>query len=197
MFNNAIVRTPCPEMIHGITSASLGIPDHKLALSQHESYIRTLQSLGLNLTILEPDSRFPDSTFVEDVALCTPSMAVITNPGAASRNGEQVEMERVLQSFYNKLEHIETPGTLDAGDVMKTGSHYFIGISDRTNDEGAGQLLRILQKHGKTGEKIELKDMLHLKSGISFLEKGYLLSNNVFQPAPCFQEVSENRGGPG
>ena len=88
MFSTAIVRKPCPEMIHGLSFASLGSPDYKLALDQHSQYVEALRSCGLDVTVLEPDNRFPDSTFVEDVALCTSGFAVITNPGAPSRNGE-------------------------------------------------------------------------------------------------------------
>lgn len=124
MFKHAIVRTPCPEMIHGITSATLGKPDYSLALNQHKEYVETLRSLGLEITVLIPDSRFPDSTFVEDVALCAFGLSVITNPGAASRKGEEVDMERALGSFYDHIEHIESPGTVEAGDVMKSGMSY-------------------------------------------------------------------------
>jgi dimethylargininase len=83
-------------MIHGINSVTLGKPDYSLALDQHREYVEALRSLGLEVTVLGPDSRFPDSTFVEDVALCTAGLTVITNPGAASRKGEQVDMERVI-----------------------------------------------------------------------------------------------------
>ena len=58
MFKHAIVRTPCPEMIHGITSATLGKPDYSTALNQHREYVEALRSLGLEITVLEPDSRF-------------------------------------------------------------------------------------------------------------------------------------------
>jgi dimethylargininase len=135
MFKHAIVRTPCPEMIHGITSSSLGKPDYTLALNQHKQYVEALRSLGLEITVLEPDNRFPDSTFVEDVALCTAGFSVITNPGASSRKGEQVDIERILGSFYDSIEHIDAPGTLEAGDVMMTGRHFYIGFSERTNHE--------------------------------------------------------------
>jgi dimethylargininase len=180
MFKHAIVRTPCPEMIHGITSATLGKPDYSLALSQHRKYVDALRSLGLEITVLGPDSRFPDSTFVEDVALCTVELSVITIPGAASRKGEEVDMERVLVSFYDHIEHIESPGTFEAGDVMMSGSHFYIGISDRSNHEGADQLIQILEKHQMTGEKIELKKLLHLKSGMSYLEDNNLLVQHEF-----------------
>jgi dimethylargininase len=186
MFKQAIVRIPCPEMIHGITSATLGIPDYTLALSQHKEYVEALRSLGLKITILEPDSRFPDSTFVEDVALCTAGMAVITNPGAASRKGEQDDLEGVLVGFYGSIEHIETPGTLEAGDVMMAGRHFYIGISDRTNHAGADQLIHILEKHQMSGEKIEIRQLLHLKSGMSYLEDNNLLVQSELINHPAF-----------
>jgi len=187
MFKQAIVRTPCPEMINGITSSAMGTPDYNLALVQHREYVEALRSLGLEITVLEPDCRFPDSTFVEDVALCTPGMAVITNPGAAERKGEEVEMTGVLGSFYDRIEYIEAPGTLEAGDVMMAGKHFFIGISERTNHEGADQLITLLEKYQMSGEKIELKEHLHLKSGLSYLEDRNLLNVKEFAGHPSFR----------
>jgi dimethylargininase len=187
MFKHAIVRTPCPEMVDGITTASLGKPDFKLALIQHKKYIEVLQSLGLKVKILEADSKFPDSTFVEDVALCTKGMAVISNPGAESRKGEQVEMISILKSYYDKLEQIEAPGTLEAGDVMMAGSHFYIGISDRTNIKGAEMLIKILEQNGMSGEKIELKELLHLKTGVSYLENETILAQKELFSHPAFK----------
>lgn len=186
MFKNAIVRLPCPEMIQGLTSASLGKPDYDLALNQHAKYVEALQSCGLKVKVLEADSRYPDSTFVEDVALCTPTCAIVTNPGAHSRNGEKLEIEPVLRSFYDTVEFIEAPGNLDAGDVMMVGLHLYIGISERTNKEGADQLIRILEPYGMTGSNIPLKDTLHLKSGLSYLKENRLLVSGEFENHPAF-----------
>jgi dimethylargininase len=195
MFKYAIVRTPCPEMIHGITSSSQGKPDYVLALDQHKHYIHALRSLGLEVTVLEPDSRFPDSTFVEDVALCTAGLSVITNPGAASRKGEQADMESILGSFYDSVEHIKAPGTLEAGDVMMADRHFYIGISDRTNHAGADQLIHILKKYRMTGEKIEIKRLLHLKSGMSYLEDDNLLVQNGLSDHPAFKKFRKIKVG--
>jgi len=197
MFKHAIVRTPCTEMIHGITSGSLGKPDYDLALKQHKAYVDALRTLGLEVSILEPDSRFPDSTFVEDVALCTAEFAVITNPGAVSRKGEQHDMEAVLNSFYDTIEKIEVPGTLEAGDVMMTGRHFNIGISDRTDHEGADQLIQILEKHRMTGDKIELTKLLHLKSGMSYLEDNNLLIQDGLSLHPALRRFRKIKVGPG
>jgi len=187
MYKNAIVRKPCPEMINGLTAALLGIPDYQLALEQHSNYIEALQKCGLDVRILDPDSRYPDSTFVEDVALCTTSWSIITNPGAPSRNGERIEMKEILQSVMDTVEEIHVPGTLDAGDVMMCGTHFYIGISERTNPDGADQLIRILMNHKCTGEKVPLNEMLHLKSGVSYLEENKLLVSEEFKDHVAFR----------
>ncbi|MCK5794742.1 MAG: hypothetical protein KAH12_08540 [Anaerolineales bacterium] len=186
MFKNAIVRKPCPALAKGLSSASLGNPDYSKALVQHENYVAALHQCGMEVRVLEADPHFPDSTFVEDVALCTPVCAILTNPGAPSRNRETVAMKPVLQSFYSKVESIEFPGTLDAGDVMMVGKHYYIGISERTNPAGAAQLIQILEKHGMSASVVPLFEMLHLKSGLSYLEQNHLLVSGEFIKNPTF-----------
>lgn len=180
MFTKAIVRRPCRNMVNGITSATLGTPDFNKALEQHNNYIETLKKCGLDVTILDGDDRFPDSVFVEDTALLTPKCAVITNPGAQARKGEIKEMENCVKQFYTNIEHIKAPGTLDAGDIMMVDNHFYIGLSDRTNAEGATQLIDILNRNGMTGSTIPLKTMLHLKTGVSYLENNLLLAFGEF-----------------
>lgn len=186
LFKNAIVRLPCPQMTAGLSSASLGTPDYSLAIDQHAAYVEALRNCGLEVRVLEADPRFPDSCFVEDVALCTPNGAILCNPGAPMRNGEKLAMEAVLLSFYDEIEYIDFPGTLDAGDVMMVGTHFYIGISERTNIEGADQLIAILGKQGKTGSKVPLSEILHLKSGVSYLEENRLLVTVEFNDHPAF-----------
>jgi len=125
--------------------------------------------------VLEEENDYPDSTFIEDVALCSSGFAVITRPGAASRKGETAGILSVLQDYFQTIEEISAPGTLEAGDVMMTGKHFYIGISNRTNAHGASQLVKILERHGMTGSVISLKTMLHLKSGCSYLENNNML----------------------
>jgi dimethylargininase len=175
MFTNAIVRLPSSSIKEGITTAGLGKPDYILALKQHSQYTETLRKLGLVVEVLPPDELFPDSEFIEDIALCTKTLAVITNPGARSRNGETEGMPQVLSAYFNTIEKIFYPGTVEAGDIMMVGDHFFIGISGRTNNDGADQMIKILENHGFTGSKVILNKMLHLKSGVSYLENNLML----------------------
>ena len=187
MFSNAIVRVPGKSLVNGLSdSKELGLPDYDKAIIQHHSYIEVLQSCGLEVNVLESCEDYPDSTFVEDVALITPNCAIITRPGAESRRGEVEQIMAVLKSQFNNLETIEAPGTIEAGDVMMVGNHYYIGLSDRTNLQGAEQLIELLVKHGHTGSTVELKDVLHLKTGLSYIENNMLIICGEFKSDPMF-----------
>lgn len=191
MFSKAIVKTPCPEMISGISSAQLGKPDYPKALEQHQAYITALEHCGLEVWVLEPDSAFPDSCFVEDTALVTPNCAIITNPGAASRKGETKAIAEALTTFYPNLLFIEAPGTLDAGDMMMVGNHFYIGLSERTNQEGARQMISHLEVNGQSGSTVAMNEMLHLKTGVSYLEYNNLVVTGEMVTKPAFDAFNK------
>ena len=143
MFSRAIVRTPGRSMIRGLTLSNLGFPDPDLAKKQHRAYIQALESCGLEVFVMEADEDHPDSTFVEDTAILTPECAIITNPGAPSRQGEVTTVRALVERFFNRIEEIQPPGTVEGGDIMMVGSHFYIGLSERTNEEGANQVTRV------------------------------------------------------
>jgi dimethylargininase len=186
-FNHAIVRTPGKSLINGITRANLGKPDYRKALTQHVAYIKALRQCGLQVRILPPSEEYPDSTFIEDTALLTPDCAIITNPGAISRRGEIHAVKPVLQEYYSNIEEIQGPGTVEAGDIMMMGTHFFIGLSERTNKNGADQVIRILNKYGMSGSVVGLKHVLHLKTGIAYLENHNFAACGEFVHHPDFQ----------
>jgi len=188
MFSNAIVRKPGRSMIEGLTNANLGNPDYLKAVDQHESYVCALRNCGLKVTVLEADENFPDSTFVEDTAVLTPHCAIITNPGAPSRKGEISRIQKELREYYSHMEKILSPGTVDGGDIMMVGNHFYIGLSNRTNSNGAEQIIRILNKYDMSGSIIKVEKALHLKSGIAYLENNNLVVCGEFLTNPEFKK---------
>lgn len=187
-FSRAIVREPGPSFIHGITTANLGVPDYQLALRQHRAYVDTLTELGLTVISLPSDDRHPDSTFVEDTALLTPKCAIIMRPGAPTRRGETTDIEKVVAEFFGTVARIEPPGTADAGDIMMVGDHYYIGLSQRTNQHGAAQIINVLKSYGLTGSKVAFERALHLKSGVAYLENDTMLAAGDFRTRPEFKK---------
>lgn len=194
MFKNVIVRRPSQSMVNGITSAhELGKSDYELALKQHEQYIEALKFCGVEVTLLDVLEEYPDSCFVEDVAVVTKKCAIVTNPGADSRKGEEQDMINVLKKFYDDdcIEYIKMPGTIEGGDVMMVGNHFYVGISDRTNQEGARQFIKALEKHGHTGSAVDFKEVLHLKTGLAYLENNNLLVSGEFVEHPTFEKFKK------
>jgi dimethylargininase len=164
------VRRPGPNFADGLTTFVGERPDYERALAQHEAYCAALERCGLDVVRLEADIAHPDSTFVEDVAVVTADFAVVTRPGAASRSCEVAGIREPLGRFFSDLQEIAAPGTLDGGDICEAGWHFFIGISERTNEEGARQLASIVARSGYSASLVDIRGMksiLHLKSGIA------------------------------
>ena len=169
MFTRAIVRT-VPETIDaGITSANLGKPDYERACEQYARYVGALESCGLEVTVLGADERCPDSAFIEDTAVVTDRCAIIANPGAQARRGEVREVEEALSKHYENIERIVSPGTLDGGDVLQVGDHFYVGLTRRTNREGAEQLSALLHRYNFGASLVDVRRFLHLKKGGAYL----------------------------
>ncbi|MFK9092206.1 dimethylarginine dimethylaminohydrolase family protein [Bacillus salipaludis] len=191
MFKNTIVKTPGESYINGLTTSDLGSPILEKALEQHEAYIKALKICGVEVMILPSNNEFPDSTFVEDTAVLTPNFAVISNPGALSRNGEIHEMEPAVKSFYEKIYYIKSPGTLDGGDILQIEDHFYIGLSARTNLEGAEQLKQILELEDYKATIIQLDKFFHLKTGIAYLGDQTVVVAGEFIDHPDFNTYSK------
>lgn len=200
MFTTAIVRPPGANFADALTSVNLGAPDYLRALHQHALYCAALERCGLTLTRLEADEQYPDSTFVEDTAvllqahhhsLGSASCAILTRPGAVTRAGEVASIAKVLARFFPKMHAIEPPGTVDGGDICEAENHFFIGISARTNEAGAQQLEELLALYNRTSSFVDIRrmnDILHLKSGVSYLGDGRLAVIDALSEHQDFQD---------
>jgi dimethylargininase len=146
------------------------------ATEQHRQYEAALVSLGCRVEHLPVQPALPDSVFVEDTAVVVGECAVIARPGAKSRRGETATVAKTLGA-YRTLSKIVAPGTLDGGDVLQIGRRIYVGLSSRTNTDGARQLAAFLQPFGYTVQTTTVRECLHLKSAVSTLPDGRLLLN--------------------
>ena len=184
-FTRAVVRRPARSFARGLTTANLGRPDYDRMAAQHEAYVRALQSLGLRVTVLDSLEDYPDAHFVEDTAVVLPGVAVVTRPGASERRGEERAMAAVLTD-YKRITAIEAPGTLDGGDVLLAGNRAFVGLSARTNEEGARQLGEILSAEGYEWHAVPVGEGLHLKSSANHLGGRALVLTRTFASLDLF-----------
>ncbi|HLX02611.1 MAG TPA: amidinotransferase [Trinickia sp.] len=180
----ALVRPPGQTFANGLTTAALGAPDLDKALRQHRDYCDALQQCGVEVEGLAPSERYPDSTFVEDVAVIHDGRALLTRPGAPSRAGEVELIRAEIAARFSDLTEVAAPGSLDGGDVCDAGDRWFVGISARTNASGAEQLERWLAAAGRTLERVDIRELpgvLHLKSAIAYVDDGMLVATRALR----------------
>lgn len=161
--------------------------DVALAQAQHQAYEQTLVALGCHLVALPAAAEWPDSVFVEDVALVLDEVAVLTRPGAASRRGEVASVAAVLAP-YRRLLEIEAPGTLDGGDILRVGRMIYVGLSGRSNRAGIEQLNALLREEGYRVLALPLLGCLHLKSAVTQVAEDTLLLQPSFIDPMFFSE---------
>jgi dimethylargininase len=182
----AITRTPSRSLARcELSFVSRTTIDVDLAIAQHQDYERTLESLGCRVIALPALEEQPDAVFVEDVALVLDEVAVMTRPGAESRRAEGASIATVLAD-YRRLLHIEAPGTLDGGDMLRIGRAIFVGQSARSNAAGIAQLRGLLVPFGYTVHGVATRECLHLKSAVTQVAPDTLLIQPAWIDAAVF-----------
>ena len=154
------------------------------ARQQHQAYEGLLAKLGARVVSLPPEVDLPDSMFVEDPAIVLDELAVILPLGTETRRPEAFSLAHEL-SKYRKLAHVELPGTLEGGDVLRIGRRLFVGLTKRSNEEGLRQLAGILKPHAYEVIAVRVTGCLHLKSAVTSIADHALLANRAwFDTAP-------------
>ncbi|HEX3153666.1 MAG TPA: arginine deiminase-related protein [Candidatus Angelobacter sp.] len=159
--------------------------DYQKACKQHQQYETVLQNLGLELVTLCQQPQLPDAVFVEDGAVVVDEVAVIAIPARASRRGEIHTLAAALEQFKS-IEFLTGSASLEGGDVIQDGMTLYVGLSTRTNLEGATQLSGILSPHGYEVKTVKVSGCLHLSTAVSCLNPGVFLLNPLWVDTGAF-----------
>ncbi|OFV92449.1 MAG: dimethylargininase [Acidobacteria bacterium RIFCSPLOWO2_12_FULL_65_11] len=154
--------------------------------AEQRAYEAALAVAGCRVERLEAGPDMPDSVFVEDTAIVFDELAILARPGAESRRTETPAVATALRR-YRPLCTIEAPGTVDGGDVLVVGRRVFVGRSRRTNEAGIDQMQCALEPHGYQVEPVDVSHCLHLKSAVTAVGDGLLLTNPAWVPPGPFR----------
>jgi dimethylargininase len=190
-FNHALVRKPCRAIVDGIRAVDHGAPDYATVLAEHQAYVEALEAASVTVDRLPPLDAHPDSMFVEDPALVFTEGAIVMRPGAASRFDEAAAIAPDLHRHFDRVIDLPAPGFADGGDILVLQDRVMIGLSDRTNEQGADDLARCLEALGKKPVKVRTpKDVLHFKSDCSLLDETTVLSTARLAASGVFDGLS-------
>ena len=193
------MRRPVRRLSDGlVTHIERSSVDADIAMRQWEGYVRAFVDAGWKVTEVEPAPDCPDSVFVEDTVVVYGDLAVIARSGAVERRSETRGAEKAIAELGYRIAHIEAPGVLDGGDVLKHAGTVYVGRSGRTNADGIRQLTEYLAPFGATVIAVPLTKALHLKSAVTALPDGTIIGYEpvVDDPTvfPMFLPVPEEPG---
>ncbi|KAL7491070.1 hypothetical protein ACHAWT_000709 [Skeletonema menzelii] len=192
-------------------------PDEGVSLlksrEQHSNYLSILGQHVPKLICLPPLESHPDCLFVEDSMVAIQDTVVLTRMGHESRRGEvddsikgvlydqlglrnvfdmnNVDDQRIL--FNDESSSASDSGssevTCDGGDVLYTGRHLFVGLTNRTNQVGFQCLRNVFAHHHGIMDAADVipipmmslqgsdkgGGVLHLKSAVTHIDEETLL----------------------
>ncbi|KAG0056784.1 N(G),N(G)-dimethylarginine dimethylaminohydrolase 1 [Gryganskiella cystojenkinii] len=185
-YKRAYVRNLSPSFSAAALSSqdnSLKPIDMKLAHKQHDRYTEVIKQLVPEVQTVTASETLADCCFIEDTCVTAGNVAVITRPGHENRRGEVVQVKEELSKDPRMIVYqMPEPCLLDGGDVLFTGTDFFVGLSKRTNQAGADFLSSVFNdKHDISpvhtiNLQVEASTAtLHLKCVISALTNDTLI----------------------
>ena len=176
-----IVSTPVQEYTNAENLKAHNIlepADKETAVRQHDLIKETMRSFGSEVIDVPELEGHPNSVFTRDTALCTPDGYVYLRPGIPTREKEADWMAAVLEDIGEPcVGRIMSPGSVDGGDVVLTSDVAFVGLSQRTNEEGIRQLTQILGEMAYEVRTVQLPPtILHLDKVLMPVRPGQLLA---------------------
>ncbi|MGI9478873.1 MAG: dimethylarginine dimethylaminohydrolase family protein [Hyphomicrobiaceae bacterium] len=186
-FSHAITRRPGIGVVDGLRAVDIGAPDIDAFLRHHDDYIDALESTGAVVQKLPALDAFPDSVFVEDVALCLPEVAIAMRPGPTSRRGEVAAILPTLAQFYDNILAIDERGRIEGGDILTTEREILAGTSARTDSTGIEELRRLLEPWQYKVREVETPaGILHFKTDCAVLDEETILTTPRLSASGCF-----------
>lgn len=189
----ALTRLPSPRMADcQLTFVARSAIDFPRAVAQHAEYRQALADCGAHVLALDANLDLPDCVFLEDTAIVLDEVAIVCRLGAESRRGEAAAIESVLRQ-YREIERVESPATLEGGDVLRIGRTLLVGLSSRTNAAGVARLADISGRYGYTVCAVPVTGSLHFKTACTALPDGRLLVNPAWidrAPLCGFEQIA-------
>ncbi|WP_372728518.1 dimethylargininase [Nocardioides sp.] len=180
-----LVRRPSPRLADGLlTHLERSEVDVDLAQAQWTEYVAAFARAGWQVIEVEPAPDLPDSVFVEDTVVMYGDLAVLARPGADERRPEVDATEAIVAGLGYRVARIESPGTLDGGDVLKHDGTVWVGLGGRTNAEGLAQLTDLLEPEGARVIGVGVSKVLHLKSAVTALPDGTVVGHEPLVDDP-------------
>ena len=190
-YNKAIARRPSRDVCNGLRTVDSENPSYEIVKAEHAAYVEALIREGVDVEVLDPLLGFPDALFVEDPAIVFSDAAIVLRSSMPERRGESETLARALDNKFCNMFYLEH-GFVDGGDILQLPDAVIIGLSQRTNREGAEALGAILKRLDKKSFICDSpKEVLHLKSDCSLIDFETILVTERLANEEIFKDLNK------
>ncbi|MDC3413203.1 dimethylarginine dimethylaminohydrolase family protein [Terrihalobacillus insolitus] len=117
----------------------------KRAIAQHQAFVNILEENDVEVIFLPYHKKYPEQVFTRDIGFTLGQTVFIAEMASNIRKGEQDVLKLWLEdeelSYYNII-----GDRIEGGDVIIDRDTIYVGLSNRTDQEAAEHLQRILNQ---------------------------------------------------
>lgn len=176
----------------------LSQPNFEASLKEYKNFEKIFQNQGVSVMTFPFNKKVTiDSIYCRDAAIATDFGMIICTMGKSGRiNEPNAQMQTFVNESIPVLGKIESPGTLEGGDVAWLDEKTLaVGHTYRTNEEGIKQLKNLLEPKGIEIIVAELphykgkQDVFHLMSILSPVDKDLAVVYSPLMPIKFRNEL--------
>jgi N-dimethylarginine dimethylaminohydrolase len=185
---------------HWLKHNFLQKPDFKVSQLEYDRFETILIENGVNIDYFNYDEEVTiDSIYCRDASIVTNFGVILCSMGKNERSNEPNSQRKLYEKMdIPILAKIETPGTIEGGDVAWLDENTLaVGHTYRTNENGIEQLKEILKPLGVqvlTAQMPHYKgqqDVFHLMSVLSPIDKDLAVVFSPLMPIHFRNELLE------
>ncbi len=177
-------------------------PAFDAAVAECDRFVALLEGFGVDIRFLPPDgSSGLDSIYARDASVVSHKGMILCNMGKQARQGEPAGQESAFRQWgIPVVGRIDGRGRLEGGDVVWIDERTLaVGRGYRTNDDGIGQLRKLLSDSIDELIVVPLphyrgpSDVFHLMSILSPIDRDLAVVFSPLMPA-VFRDALLARG---
>lgn len=140
------------------------VMDVPTMLKEHEMFVEAYKKAGVEVEFLEPNEERPNSVFARDFGGCVKEGYIMGRFKLDMRYKEHIDYKKRMEELGIPMIGEVKEGLFEGGDFMFMNEHWVaVGMADRTNEAGLGEIKKILEPFGYEVTGVPLKkEYLHL-----------------------------------
>jgi N-dimethylarginine dimethylaminohydrolase len=162
---------PCKFHITDSANPNYGTVDMELVFQQYNDFVNLIINQGIRVQFLDIMNS-TEQVYTRDIGFVIKDIFFISKLKSSERADEIRSLMRFVEKYKFKYHIMQN--NIEGGDVVMHDKEIFIGLSDRTTQQGIDELQRVLDQNNIDKKTIPVnfdKSKIHLDCAFNTLDK--------------------------